>query len=249
MTDKRDEVWFILDTETTSSDPEEAELVEVAVVAFDPRRRCVIDQRSTLFQVHEDSWSYEAEEVHGIPQSVANDFGVSPVLGVPRLVKYLNTRPDAPILAHNAAYDQRVLDRACASLQQQQVNHRRWVCTYTQFDWPKGTGSLTNVALSHGVALMAAHRALDDCQTLARLLEQVGGPAYGRNLKEMMDFAQLPRKRYKSSHPRSRNDDVKRLGFRWDPDRKIWWKDLTDCQLKDTRDRLGQMFQLTEAAG
>ena len=56
-----------------------------------------------------------------------------------------------------------------------------------------------------------------DCQTVLALVDQY-------DIEEVVKRAKSPTLVVQSHQARNANDDAKKFKFRWNPDRKIWWK-------------------------
>ncbi len=80
-------------------------------------------------------------------------------------------------------------------------------------------GKLSHVAADHGILNLFPHSALADCQTVLAL-----GGKYDWDL--LVKRAQSPIVILRSRQGRNENDLVKEapFKFRWNPDKKIWWK-------------------------
>jgi DNA polymerase-3 subunit epsilon len=89
--------------------------------------------------------------------------------------------------------------------------------------WPRASTSqsLIAIALAHGVGVSHAHRALTDCDILARLLERV---AETHDVEAMLVKAMRPKKKYRAMVSFDTNQLAKERGFRWSPEEKIWWR-------------------------
>lgn len=87
-----------------------------------------------------------------------------------------------------------------------------WVCTMEDFKWPQGKqqGSLTALALDHGLGVASAHRALTDCRLLARLFDVMP------DLQSLFQQAMRPKALFVGCQPFSENHFAKDAGFKWD---------------------------------
>jgi len=143
------------------------------------------------------------------------------------------------VIAHNAGFDRPMVH---ASLMRESIPlpFTPWACSYEQIGWL----DKPNAAPVQKLAVLAmwngffypAHRALNDCRALVHLLNITGEIT---TLFDTMadDFFMLfcP----KGSFGFAMNDEVKALGFRWNPERGGWWKMcLTKAQKDETFDAL-----------
>lgn len=209
---------LILDCETTGLDREKDRVIEVGCILWDVEHRSMVEVYSALLPAQENP----AEQVNGIPTALLRRVVPSPVWD--RLGD-LAAEADA-ICAHQADFDRAFVlprmpeyfQRPCHALK------APWLCTREDMTWPKaGTGeSLIATALAHGVAVTSAHRAIHDCLLIARLFEAV--PDIGERLKAAYEHAKLPKVRLVSLAPFEEKDIVKDHGFKWDPQRREWWR-------------------------
>ena len=204
----------ILDTETNGLDLTQSQCIELGYVRWSVEHRCMQSCRSVLL----DRKSNEAQSVNGIAPELLR-FGVSDREAISVLAEALFDS-DA-IVAHNAEFDRQAL----GPLLDAQVELPPWICTLEDFIWPEPSDSqsLVNIALAHGVAVVSAHRAIHDCLLLARLLERLGSDVDSA-LAVALKRAQRPKAKFVSLEPFARKDEVKAAGFRWDNDRRVWWK-------------------------
>jgi len=125
--------------------------------------------------------------------------------------------PAQIILAHHAEFDRQFTPDL----------ERPWVCSEEDIVWPHSTkggrgGSLAHLALSLGLGVASAHRAMTDVDTLARILTRIAEK--GHDLQALLVHAMRPKAMFHSLAPFEKKDEVKAAGFRWEPDKKIWWR-------------------------
>jgi DNA polymerase-3 subunit epsilon len=203
---------LILDTETTGIDPKKDVMIEIGAVLWSVEHRSIVECFSGLLR----SASNAAEEVNGITPALLVDAreGASMVH-----VSAMAGRADA-IVAHSVAFDRAFVD------QTRGTNDTDWICTIEDFTWPKPSPSkgLTALALAHGCAVVAAHRAINDCLLLARCFESIGD--VGERLEAALIHSRLPKAEIHSLAPFDLKDLVKENGFHWDPARKVWHRTM-----------------------
>jgi DNA polymerase-3 subunit epsilon len=61
-----------------------------------------------------------------------------------------------------------------------------------------------------------------DVDTLARILTRLAEK--GHDLEAMLVHAMRPKAMFHSLAPFEKKEEVKAAGFRWDPERKVWWR-------------------------
>lgn len=209
---------IILDTETTGPDPDTCALVELAWAAYHLDHG-LVDARTILVDPGADA---EVPDVVGIDAGMAHELGETAAHAVSCLVDAAGVDGEDALayVAHNAGFDARVIERHDAG----GVESRRWVCSYRDLEWPLGNRSLNETAISHGVGVVSAHRALDDVMTLVRLHDAVRG--MGHDLRAMYARAMAPRVRVVAHVSYDARQQAKDAGFAWDGERREWWRDV-----------------------
>lgn len=200
---------LVVDTETSSLDPETGSLLEVAAAVWSVEHRSLVRARSWLVQAE----SNQAVAINGIPERLLTR-GVERDVVMHQVHSIAIKECDA-LVAHNADFD--------AKWFSPEIQRLTWICSCEDIDWPRPSTSrgLTALALTHGVGVVSAHRALDDVLTLCRLLER---SAELSDLDTMLMRTQRPKARFVANVPRHMNDVLKEHRFRWDPDRREWWR-------------------------
>lgn len=199
----------ILDTETTSLEPPPmGAAIEVAVMLFDLKHAQPVESYASLIRRAHN----EAEAINGIPMRMLKE---APEAGdVWRVTAALVKRADV-IIAHSAEFDRLF----CPDFE------RPWVCSENDIKWPHQdrprAGSLPVLALSLGVGVSSAHRALADVDTLARIFTRLAelGP-----LEPLLRHAMRPKRLFYARVSFHNNEMAKQHGFRWNPDEKVWWR-------------------------
>jgi DNA polymerase-3 subunit epsilon len=191
--------------------------VEVAVARFDLDTGKLIDARCAL--VGRTQGLHGAEDIHGIPGELPTCFGTSYGNACEIVNRY--AIGSLAIVAHNAAFD------------------RAWFPTFEtpwidsmDFEYPRPvtSRSLVSIALAHGVGVTAAHRALDDVLTLARVLERCR--EMGSDLETMVKRAMRPKVTVQALVAYDDREKAKEAGFRWEPEKKRWVRTMFQDQIE-----------------
>lgn len=202
-----------LDTETTGLNPPADHAIEVGCILYSIEHATVITAYSSLIQGTESPAQY----INRIsPESLAE---APPAGEVWARVVELAERADA-IIAHRAEFDYSFVPKVLQAL-------RPWICSKFDIQWPKQTrpgSSLVELTLEHDLGVAVVHRAMSDCDLLARLFTR--SKELGADLDAMLAKAQRPKARFVAYVPIPENDKVKVAGFRWDPIRKEWWRSM-----------------------
>ena len=83
-----------------------------------------------------------------------------------------------------------------------------------------------HVAADHGILNLFPHSALADAQTVLAIAEK-----YDPQI--LLDRSQSPVVILRSHQDRSQNELVKKAKFRWNPERKIWWKPVKEIDVDE----------------
>ena len=169
---------LLLDTETTGLTASDR-VVEVGAVLWSVEHRTTIASYSTLV----DGPSNAARHINGIPPEALGE-GADESSVWERLGGWLE-RADA-LVAHQAEFDRRFTPAGWDQ-------SKPWICSMNDIEWPQATSSKSLVAilLQHGLGVSHAHRALTDCQHIARLLERCH--EMGFDVEDMLNQAARPK--------------------------------------------------------
>lgn len=209
---------LMIDTETTGL-PGEGRLLEVAYVDYDLAAGGWASCGSHLIAHpfgEAPADPMPMEHVHGISHRLYS--GAPFPMDSGAAFHQLRKRASACeyVLAHNAEFDRHWID----------VDAKPWVCTMSAVEWPGRPdlegASLINVALAYGVGIVRAHRAIEDCLTMAAIFSRLY--AAGHDLVQLIHQAASPRVTLKAHVSYADRDLAKAAGFRWSPEQKIWWK-------------------------
>lgn len=203
----------LLDTETTGLDPVKDRVIEVAVCLFDVVHAQPVASFASLIKSEAIN---PAQESNGIPAAMLPEAREADRVWA--AVRWV-IEPAQIIVAHNAEFDRQFVP--------EEFRERPWVCSEGDITWPGSTkggrgGSLAHLALSLGLGVAHAHRAMSDVDTLSRILTRIA--EQGHDLQAMLVHAMRPKAMFHSLAPFDAKDQVKAAGFRWDPDKKIWWR-------------------------
>jgi DNA polymerase-3 subunit epsilon len=219
---------LILDVETNSlgpfaKPPVEGHVLEVGAVLYSVDHRCVIATYSDLV---DDIRTNEAVAVNHIPEAILS-LGTTAFKVSERLFD-LAERADVTC-AHRKEFDRSFLtDMLRTTTPDHLLLRLPMFCTKNEVEWPlsKPGDGLAYVAIAHHVPVTEAHRALSDCQLLARCFERVA--ELGHDVEKMITRALRPRTTLQSKQAFADNDKAKAAGFGWvdDGKRKGWYKTI-----------------------
>ena len=167
-----DEPLLALDTESTSTNPETARIVQVCVGrSWHPGHWGPF----TLLINPGVPIPAEATAVHGITDERVRAHGADPVDALAEVWDSLNeaVMDGDPVVAHNAPYDLTLLDREfrrhLGKALPDGLTVLDTLCLWLRFDWRTGGRSLTKLAERHGITF-PAHDAEADALAALRLL-------------------------------------------------------------------------------
>ncbi len=208
---------LILDLETSGLDREHDEVIELGYVLWSVEHRSMVECYSAVLLGEGNA----AEIFNAIPPGV-RAFGTDPEIAW-TIAGHAAQQADI-VLAHQADFDRAFVWRAASSFESSMpyegaadLLRPTWVCTLEDMVWPVTSAyhSLVAIALAHGVAVTSAHRAINDCLLLARLLERLGDEADDR-LHLALQRASRPKAEFIARTAYKDKDLVKSAGFHWD---------------------------------
>jgi DNA polymerase-3 subunit epsilon len=206
---------LIVDTETTGLDPAVDRVIEIGAILYSLEAASPLACVSYLLR--SENATNPAASVNRIPEAAlryVDHLDVQPLAF--RLLDEM-AKSAACILAHNAAFDRSFL----AGLGY--FPDRPWICTKEDLAWPRQSkpgASLVVLALDHDLGVAYAHRALADCDLIARLLTRCH--ELGHDLPAMLERAARPKLTYRALVDYKRRELAKAHGFQWQPDAQIW---------------------------
>ena len=216
---------LVIDVETTGTDPQNDEIIELALVEF------VYDDAGLIIYCHSGkSWFNEPEkeispeitELTGITNDMVK--GASLPAEVEKAI--LNC---SLIIAHNAAFDRQFVERYFPS-----ATKWPWACSMSEIDWAKlgAPGkSLQAVSWWHGF-FFDGHRADIDCEAVIKLLAEkpalAGEPLFPTLLASAR---QRTTRVFANNAPFEFKDTLKARGYQWHDGSyghaKAWFIDKT----------------------
>ncbi len=236
----------VLDTETTGLDLAADKIIELAMVKFEYSR--------ATGEVGRVLGVYDGLEDPGVPippESTALHGITDEMVAGKRLDESaIEALLDGVgvVIAHNAGFDRPFVERrlpGSASL--------AWGCSLREVPWDSvgiGSAKLEYLAYRYGF-FFDAHRAEIDCRALLEVLrrplpEQSHAASNGRAgsgkageprsagvtaLKVLLTSAREPSLRiWATGSPFETKDELKARGYRWEPDRKVWYRDLAGAE-------------------
>lgn len=232
---------LILDTETSGLETKQGQVIEIGAILYSVQTQSIIQEFSTLIPATDNP----AEKINRIkPEALQKiswalaDYGV-------KMLKNMAKQAEL-IVAHNAEFDRKWFDEATRKqtslvppLLNANGNLLSWVCTCSDFLWPRQTKSrqsLVDLALAHGIGVASNHRALTDCQLISELFDRM------ENLPALFEQALRPKARFQALVTYKQKNLAKTAGFQWFPERKTWERTML---VADTQKLSFQVKQLS----
>jgi DNA polymerase-3 subunit epsilon len=221
---KGERIAIVADTETTGLDPADDRLVEIAVQRF------FFNQQGVLRQI-ERTRSWLEDPGRSMPERLVKLTGLTDAQLAGQVfpegeITRLLCEADL-IIAHNAAFDRAFLDRRFPA-----IHKSAWACSLHQLDWLAlgFDGHALGHLLFQSGKFFTGHRAGNDVAALTSLLGEVAPD--GRTV-----FAHLLARSETDSvridavgAPFEAKDDLRRRGYRWNADQRVWW---LECDSSD----------------
>lgn len=210
-----------IDFETTGLDPKTDKVIEVGMALWDTDHG-LIEATSALFCLPNVTLSLEIESLTGISQQMMEEFGTFNPLDESWDVMQDWFELADYTVAHNAPFEQSFL-RAWPGMDGL-ADMNPWIDTMTDIPGHEGK-RLSYLAADHGFVNPFPHRALPDVLTMLTVLAKY-------------DFAEIERRatapqtrlwiQFPYDETRKKNEAVKALGFKWEPNHKAWHRTLPD---------------------
>jgi DNA polymerase III subunit epsilon len=223
---------LFVDVETTGLDPRRDEIIELAMVPF----RYGLDGR--IYEIGEPFHGFR-QPAEPIPLEITALTGIDDAMVAGKSIDLdavtAAAAPAALVIAHNAAFDRRFLERFC-----EVFRTKPWACSMTQVDWSaEGHEGVKLGYLAAGAGFFYdRHRAVNDCaaaiELLATDLPKSGVPA----LAKLLETARTPTWRiWAENSPFAMKDLLKARGYRWNGDdgvpSRCWYIDVADARKDD----------------
>ncbi|MGH7022036.1 MAG: 3'-5' exonuclease [Caulobacteraceae bacterium] len=218
---------LFVDVETTGLDPAHDEIIELAMVPF----TYGLDGR--VFEIGE-AFNRLREPSKPIPPETTALTGIDDAMVAGQTIDPAEVAafaaPAALVIAHNAAFDRRFLERLCETF-----TTKPWACSMTQIDWAQEGREGVKLAylISDAGFFYDRHRAVHDClaaiELLARPLPRSGAPA----MVKLLERARTPTWRiWAENSPFDLKNILKTRGYRWNAEGsgapRAWYIDVAE---------------------
>ncbi len=224
--------WIaIVDVETEGCDPLNDQIIELAIMHV-----AVGEDGTVLGHSRPQSWLQDpgrplSEQISKLTGLTDADLA-GQVLDEKTIIATLARCSLA--VAHNSAFDIGFMDRRFPT-----AATMPWACSLNEIPWGRlglSCRKLGHLLLEH-YAFYSAHRAEADVWATAQLLQRaieperaaaIGVPVGTTYFKLLLDSSDEGCVRLRAHGlPFDQKDWVKARGFKWDPLKRLWWKDFT----------------------
>lgn len=222
-------VAVVVDTETTGTDSRADHIIELALVRFE---YCMasgaVCRVAGVYSELEDPGEPippESTAIHGITDAMVKGRRIDDT----QVARLLDGA--AVVIAHNAAFDRPFLERRLPVFAQ-----KHWACSHAQVPWAEEgfSGSkLEYLGVSSGF-FFEGHRSEIDCRALLEVLRRPL-PKCGRTaLSVMLERARQPGVLvWATGSPFESKDVLRARSYRWQPEKRCWYKPLATNELDD----------------
>jgi DNA polymerase-3 subunit epsilon len=212
----------LLDTETTGLDPATDKMIELAMVKFEYSRATgEVGRVLGVYDGLDDPGipiPPESTALHGITDEMVRGQQLDES-AIERLLDGVGI-----VIAHNAGFDRPFVEQRLPG-----IASLAWGCSLREVPWESvgiGSAKLEYLAYRYGF-FFDAHRAEIDCQALLEVLRRPFGETRETALKVLLASAREPSLRiWATASPFETKDVLKARGYRWEADRKVWYRDL-----------------------
>ena len=220
---------LFVDVETTGLDPSKDEIIELAMVPFRySLDGIIVDVGEPFDRLREPSAP--------IPVSLTALTGITDAMVAGQRIDQEEVTQfalsAAVVIAHNAAFDRKFLERFCPSF-----SFKPWACSMSEIDWAaegfEGT-KLAYLAVGCGF-FYDRHRAANDCLAAVEVLSRALPKSGVNALAHLLARARLPTWRiWAEGSPFEFKDQLKSRGYRWSGEEngrsRAWYIDFADEQ-------------------
>lgn len=224
----------IIDTETTGTDFTKDKIIELGIVLveYDPQTGQVYQVLETFNALESPGMPIPPEtiKVHGITDDMVAGQKIDDK-AVEQLLSDVSF-----VIAHNAAFD-----RAFLEARMPFTRDKAWGCSLTQIPWRAegfGAAGLEFLAYKSGFHFHG-HRASIDCHALLEVLQTDLPISKIKPFKVLLDNAKKTDIKLSALNTGfDKKDLLKRASYRWDGERKVWYKSIAEENLASEVDWL-----------
>lgn len=225
---------LFVDTETTGLDADKDEIIEIGMVPF------TYGINGCIYEIHEPFSRLRqpgqpiTEEITRVT-GITNDMLEGQRIDAQEVANFLE--PVALVVAHNARFDRRFLERFCPAFA-----GKPWACSVVEIPWAEegfGNAKLGQIANALGY-FFDGHRAVEDCLAAITLLSMDLPLSGEKTLSRLLENARQTSCYIQAVNaPFECKDSLKARGYEWNPgnpskgEQKCWWREVPEVDLED----------------
>lgn len=214
----------VFDIETTGLlEDDKAVMTELGYAIWDIEDDRIVEAESEIVDIKDKEVPEKITELTGITRRLSKIYGNSLKTILSHFGMVLK-ECDASLTRNGLRFDWPFLMRE-ANREAVTLPKTILIDDYYDIEYPSWVtgGTLSHVAADHGFLNPFPHSALGDAMTLIRVM-QLGK----YNMKDAYESAKHPIVEVRAFVSYDDNHLAKERKFRWDPDRKIWWKRMRE---------------------
>lgn len=223
-----------LDLESTGLDKVKDRPIEVGVALWTTKFNRSLDTRTLLVQSDGVPVTDEITQITGITQSMCDNFGYTPEEAYDESMYFVD-RAEA-IVAFNGNRFDVPMYHSWAKRINKQFPEKLVIDPYT--DLPMRGQELITMCAKMGI-YYDPHEAGADVGAMLRLMGKFP-------FDVVLERAKSPTVVIQSLQDRNENDKAKKRRFRWNPERKIWWRAVKTLDLGTLVKEINNEFGLQE---
>ena len=214
---------LILDLETTGLDCNNDKIIEIGII------KMALDENYKAHII--ETYSELEDPKVQINELTENLTGLNNTLVEGRKINWekiiQDVRQSSFVVAHNMPFDRSFIEQR-EELKKEKIH---WACSQRHINWKKHgfkSQALNYLACDHGFVNPFPHRALFDCATTFRLIS----PYMEELLKKSYEneFELLA-----TGAPFKYKDKLKERGYYWNPEKRVWFKNVFETDLEEER--------------
>jgi DNA polymerase-3 subunit epsilon len=219
-----------LDLETTGLDRGKDRPIEVGVSLWTTKFNRSLDTRNLLVQSDGVKVTEEIEGHTGINQGMVDNFGYTPEEAYDEAMYFVD-RAEAIVAFNGRRFDIPMMQNWAKRLGKQ-FPEKLLIDPFTDLGMPGQ--ELITMCAKMGI-YYNAHEAGADVAAMLQLMSKFP-------FEEVLQKARSPLLVVRSLQRRNENDKVKKHKFRWNPERKIWWKAVKEIDLRKLSEQVNGEF-------
>lgn len=217
-----------IDFETNGLDPDADQVIEVGAVVWDWVEQIPMAMMSRFIETPKPL-PPEITDINGITDAMLTKFGENEddvFIELDRMIA-----GSSYVLAHFGNDFDKKFYLATWQRIGDEPEHREWIDTACDVPYPKRitTRNLRHLASEHGFLNPFSHRAVFDVLTMLRV-------ASCYNFETILNRSREPMIYVQALVDFKTNQLAKDFSFRWNPDKKIWWKGQKQSDWEAERD-------------